>query len=61
MLSQILVSAGTAVDAAPRIVLDGRTLRVVDVVRLADRTGRPAAPDPAALARAERAWETASR
>ncbi|MFI1337233.1 aromatic amino acid ammonia-lyase [Streptomyces sp. NPDC020845] len=61
MLSQILDSAGTAGDAAPRIVLDGRTLRVVDVVRLADRTGRPAAPDPAALARAEHAWETASR
>ncbi|QLH22245.1 aromatic amino acid ammonia-lyase [Streptomyces sp. Rer75] len=47
--------------AAPRIALDGHSLRVADVVRLADRRNLPAAPDPGALALAERAWETADR
>ncbi|MER7794678.1 aromatic amino acid ammonia-lyase [Streptomyces sp. NPDC097640] len=76
MLSQMLGSTGTAGTAgsargsggadgaggaAPQVVLDGRTLRVADVVRLADRTARPAAPDPDAFARAERSWETALR
>ncbi|MGW5692151.1 hypothetical protein ACWEWX_14595, partial [Streptomyces asiaticus] len=61
MLDADHAAADGADGADPRITLDGRSLRVVDVVRLADRLSRPAAPDPTALALAERAWETADR
>ncbi|MYX62400.1 histidine ammonia-lyase, partial [Streptomyces sp. SID8382] len=65
MLSHMLDADHAAADgtdgAGPRITLDGRSLRVVDVTRLADRRSRPAPPDPTALALAERAWETADR
>ncbi|MBI0379509.1 aromatic amino acid lyase, partial [Streptomyces albiflaviniger] len=61
MLDADHAAADGADSAEPRITLDGRSLRVVDVVRLADRLSRPAAPDPTALALAERAWETADR
>lgn len=39
-------------------VLDGRTLQVADVVRLADRAARPL-PDPQALERAGNSWRVA--
>ncbi|WP_422398395.1 aromatic amino acid ammonia-lyase [Streptomyces hygroscopicus] len=61
MLDDSAATADGADGAAARITLDGRSLRVLDVVRLADRLSRPAAPDPTALALAERAWETADR
>ncbi|MFE2443065.1 aromatic amino acid ammonia-lyase [Streptomyces melanosporofaciens] len=65
MLSHMLDADAAAAEgaggAAQRITLDGRSLRVVDIARLADRVSRPAAPDPTALALAERAWETADR
>ena len=65
MLSHMLDADAAAAEGtggtAQRITLDGRSLRVVDIARLADRTSRPTAPDPTALALAERAWETADR
>ncbi|WP_189300164.1 aromatic amino acid ammonia-lyase [Streptomyces albospinus] len=48
-------------DTGRRITLDGSGLRTADVAALAERTARPAAPDPKALARAAESWETARR
>ncbi|WP_405725838.1 aromatic amino acid ammonia-lyase [Streptomyces sp. NBC_01537] len=53
------MSPPTAVTAPARaVVLDGRSLTVPDVVRLADRSRRPS-PDPLAMEAAERSWHTA--
>ncbi|WP_128379393.1 aromatic amino acid ammonia-lyase [Streptomyces cavernae] len=45
-------------DRADAVVLDGRSLTVTDLVRLADRS-LPAAVDPGALQAAEHSWHTA--
>jgi histidine ammonia-lyase len=53
--------SSTAAAGTPRadtVVLDGSSLTVTDLVRLADRRFRPAA-DPRALRAAENAWHTA--
>ncbi len=43
------------------VALDGSGLGTADVAALAERTARPAAPDPKALAHAEESWDTARR
>ncbi|MFU9037689.1 MULTISPECIES: aromatic amino acid ammonia-lyase [Streptomyces] len=58
MISHML---DTAPRSGRRITLDGTALRTADVAALADRTARPAPPDPKALARAAESWDTARR
>ncbi|MEV7382883.1 aromatic amino acid ammonia-lyase [Streptomyces lydicus] len=58
MVSHIL---DTGRRAGRRITLDGTGLHTADIAALAERTARPAPPDPKALARAEESWETARR